>query len=621
MSNQKTDDRKFGSFAIELNFVSKEKMDRAFVVQKCVFERSGVNMPIGDVMIEMGLLTHDQREDILNHQANPADDDHGGKGTGDGRAPAEPERDADRDLDLEITIEKSKLAVYAYLNMETPVKEVKPKAVVSLLHSKGVIYGIASETLIKAFLAGELAEGEQWKIAAGKPPVPDQPPEIRYLFDIDPMKVGTLSEDGCMDWKDRGQIPQVKEGDQLALKIPGKKGEAGRDVMGREVPPPKARDKRIKCGKGVKRSQDGNAAHASSNGMPKIYGDGEITVIPTLEIKGDIGVETGHVEFDGHIEVRGCVESGYRVKAGSLWARELQNAEIEVEGDIMAQAGIFGSTIVCGGNLKAGHIHNATIELTGDIAVEREIFESVIECNGACSIGDGKIISSRISAKNGIKALDIGTEASRPSALDVGIDHKLQKEMQAIRSIIKKSKDKKLALVEEIEQMKARSDDLNTDLGELAQEQDVCMVQHRNLEAQLENKQGAGDEAARAKLNQALENMKEQMKGYEDQVEKMLNEDEQIGEALEKKVAEVKALTAKVERLGGQIDVLVESSQIDKGIPVLKVSGSIYTGTVISGPHCMMTTQEDFSGVRIAESDKPGPSGAKKWHMAISVLR
>jgi uncharacterized protein (DUF342 family) len=82
--------------------------------------------------------------------------------------------------------------------------------------------------------------------------------------------------------------------------------------------------------------------------------------------------------------------------------------------------GIFGATIKSGGNLKAGHVHNSDIILAGDMAVEKEIIEATIEANGRCLINDGIIISSTVSARMGITAMDIGTEASKSSEFDRG---------------------------------------------------------------------------------------------------------------------------------------------------------------------------------------------------------
>jgi hypothetical protein len=92
--------------------------------------------------------------------------------------------------------------------------------------------------------------------------------------------------------------------------------------------------------------------------------------------------------------------------------------------------------------LKAGHIHNADIILAGDMAVEKEIIESTIEANGRCLINDGIIIASTISAKMGITAMDIGTQASRSSELVVGIDQQMEREINAIKEEIQSNQSR-----------------------------------------------------------------------------------------------------------------------------------------------------------------------------------
>ena len=274
-------------------------------------------------------------------------------------------------------------------------------------------------------------------IAKGTDPVPDTPPEVKYHFDTDPLKVGTLTEDGLMDWKERGNLPQVKEGDLLAEKIPGLPGKEGMDVYGKKIPIPKARDKKFKCGKGARKSEDGMQVYATLTGFAKLSFNGEISVMPTLHIQGDVSLETGHVTFDGHIEVAGTIEKGYRVKGGSLQANDIHDAQIDIEGDISVTNGILGATIRCGGSIKAGHINNADIILAGNIAVEKEVIESKIEANGRCLVNDGIIIGSTISAKMGISVMDIGTEASKSSDLIVGIDQQREREVESIAAEIR----------------------------------------------------------------------------------------------------------------------------------------------------------------------------------------
>ena len=47
-----------------------------------------------------------------------------------------------------------------------------------------------------------------------------------------------------------------------------------------------------------------------------------------LVIDGDVGYETGHIEFDGHIEIRGSVLDGFRVTGRSLKVGEINKSEV-----------------------------------------------------------------------------------------------------------------------------------------------------------------------------------------------------------------------------------------------------------------------------------------------------
>jgi hypothetical protein len=58
-------DQRFGDIAIEMTLLSTEKLDRAFVVQRCIQKRIKVQLPIGKALKEMGLLSQDHLETIL----------------------------------------------------------------------------------------------------------------------------------------------------------------------------------------------------------------------------------------------------------------------------------------------------------------------------------------------------------------------------------------------------------------------------------------------------------------------------------------------------------------------------------------------------------------------------
>lgn len=621
MAHDQIANNRFGEIAVEMNFVDQEKIDKALVVQKRIFQKAKVSMPIGQILVEMGTITTDVCNQILDMQQE-IESKLTAVGADEKAAKKKRSRKAaaNGDNELDIKVSKDKLTVTATIEGEAPVTEFEVDDVKVMLHSESILYGIVEDAQIEAFLKGEFGVGEGWIIAKGTAPVPDAPPEIQYHFDTDPLKIGTLTEDGLMDWKDRGTLPQVKEGDLLAEKIPGPPGKEGMDVYGKKIPIPKARDKRFKCGKGARKSEDGMQVYATLSGFAKLSFNGEISVMPTLHIDGDISLETGHVTFDGHIEVTGTVEKGYRVKGGSLRANEIRDAEIDIDGDISATNGILGATVRCGGSLKAGHINNADIILAGDIAVEKEVIESKIEANGRFLINDGIIIGSTISAKMGISVMDIGTKASKSSELIVGIDQQLEREAEAIASEIQALKKDREDLPKLLEKLKEQSDQINTRLGEVAQEQDKCMVQHRQLEEKVgSNLPNQG--VAAEKLQQRLLELKARQEAYDREVAGLMEQDDAISQEIAATKTRIDESKGRLEELNNRLDAIAETRKTDQGIAAVKIGGNIYSGTKLTGPHSVLVLQEDLKRLSIVETEKPDHEGAKRWRFELAPFR
>ena len=612
---------RFGEIAVEMNYVDQDTIDKALVVQDRIFQKARVSMPIGEILVEMGAITAEACNEILTMQREI---EKKTAPTANSKTPTPKRSKKQRTQggsELDIRVSKDKLSAMAYIEGEVPVTDFDVNDVKVMLHSESILFGIVDDNLIEAFLKGEFSVGERWTIAKGTQPIPESPPQIKYHFDTDPLKVGTLTEDGFMDWKERGQLPQVKEGDLLAEKIPGPPGKEGMDVFGKKIPIPKARDRRFRCAKGARKSLDGLQVHAATAGIAKLSINGEISVMPTLTIPGDIALETGHVTFDGHIEVAGAVEKGYRVKGQSLRANEIRDAQIDVDGDISATHGIFGASIQSGGNLKAGHIHNADIILTGDLAVEKEIIESTIEANGRCLINDGIIIASTISAKMGISAMDIGTEASKSSELIVGIDQQLERKQESITNEISTLRAERENLPKHLENLRKESDRINTQLGEVAQEQDKCMVQHRRLqekvEAGLVNQEGVAAE----KLQRKISELKSKQDAFDQDVARLMEADDAISQDMAATETAIQESAQRIQDLKARLDVIEEARKADRGVAVVKIGGNVYAGTQCTGPHSVMVLQDNLKRLSIVETDKPDHEGKKRWRFELNPFR
>ena len=424
MADVKIQDQRFGDIAVHMNLVAQDKLDRALVVQKMIFARTKVQMPIGKVLKEMSAITQEQIDTVLDAQRYLTSDQNK---DGQCEVPEKASHVEGTVRGLCLNLSKDKLVATLSPSEDSP-EGFTLAAVKRYLADRKVIFGLVDDDALMKYLQQNPLPEEPFTVARGIPPVPAQPPKIVYHFDTDPLRIGTLNADGYMDWKNRGDIPQAAVGDLLVEKIIGKPGTPGTSVSGGELTPPRIRDPQIKCGKGAERSEDGLRVMAKIAGTPKLGSDGKIAVFGMLPINGDIGVETGHIHFDGYIEASGGVTSGYSVKGKGFRTSGIQDAVIEIEEDLNCTGGIYGSTLKVGGNIKAGHIHNCTVAVLGDIVVKKEIYGSTVETTGRCMIGEGKIVSSSIDAKKGVYARTIGSDASSPCTLTVGIDRKYHRD-------------------------------------------------------------------------------------------------------------------------------------------------------------------------------------------------
>lgn len=622
MANLAEKDKRFGDIAVDMQLLSKEKLERALVVQDLIFTRTKVHMAIGKVLMEMGVLTQQQIDNVLASQkylTTEGDEDDKDFGC------TLPENGETADNPIKrfsVTITKDKLSAFISPN-STPPEGLTLKALKEHLKARSVVFGLIADEVLERYLAQETLPIEPFKVANGKAAIPGKPPEIIYHFDTDPLRIGTLKEDGTMDWKNRGDIPQVKVGDVLVEKTKGDPGKPGMSVCGKELPPPRLRNPKLKCGKGAQRAEDGHHILAKIDGTPKLSNDGKVFVFNMLNIDGDIGVETGHIEYDGQIEATGGVNSGYTVKAKGLRTKEIQDAVIEVDEDLVCDAGMYGSTIKVGGSLKAGHIHNCTIEVLGELVVKKEIYESTIETNSRCLVVDGKLMDSKIDAKKGIYAKDVGSEGSNPCELTVGFDRKYERDMAGYKAEIDALKSQKQATEEALPQLEADADAVGEELGALAQEQDNFALQKRQFEEQLRgegpNPVDPDDEEERSMLEEMISELVEKNEEMDAKVRDLMAKEEKARKAMDDSRNRLKLSDEQIEKLKEKMELLTEAHKVDPGIPELKINGTIVSKTEIIAPHKEMCLPKDMRNVRIAETKEDPESN--RYKIKISNLR
>ncbi|MBI9077632.1 MAG: DUF342 domain-containing protein [Desulfatibacillum sp.] len=498
-------------------------------------------------------------------------------------------------------------------NPEAPM--ITPEQVMSLLDSYNIVHGIVSPDKISQALENARTYNSPVAIAKGYNAVPGTPRHIEYFFDIDPLRVGKVKEGGDLDFKERGEIPQVQKGQVIAQVVEGLEGIPGMDVFGQQIEAPKVDSIKmmVRVGKGAAKSEDGSAVVATTDGRPMVTGDGRLFVFPGLTIPGDVNLETGHIRFEGAIDVKGVVQDGFEVVGGSLTVKEIGKSTINVKGDLVVQGGILGANIQAGGTIKARHIYGSTVEAVGDILVEKQILDSRVITTGACLIPRGKILSSGICAKNGVDAMQVGSEASKPCTLLVGVDERLKREIDRIKAeieAIRKQRAKKEVFLEEIR--KAR-DKLQENVGRLAQVQDQALVATRDLERKIQ--ENDGDVSA---MTMRVTAINQQSSKVGEALETLLEKQERISEDKRTLEKEGASLQIQMDELKEEIEFLLARDTEEPGTPILKTKGTVFMGTAIKGAHASLTLPEDMTFIRIKEKRIMDENERPIWIMEVS---
>ena len=606
-------DSRFAVIAVKNQFAAPNDIQRAVSEQKRLFKETKTVKLIGDILVEFEVINKEQRDAILLKQSRlekTKDDENGKVQISDAMKRTED------DTEFELSVTEDKLKVFISPKREVP-DSITVQDIKSLLEINGITYGIAGDIQIAEYLKSKSSHKTPWKIAEGQPPEHGEDTIIKYYFETDSLKAGKIQDDGAIDFKDRGEIPQVKKGDLLAEKISAKEGKPGKDVYGQPIPFTGYKNKKLSYGQGVEISEDRLKIFAENDGLPSISAFGKIYVLPKLEISGDVGHGTGHVDFDGKILVTGTIRNGFCVKGGGLSAKEILKAEIETTGDIDVSGGIIGTSIKTEGSIRAKFIHEADIEALGSVVVEKEIIDSNIETSGECIISKGTILSSIITAKKGIRALQIGSEMSKPCKLTVGVDQRIKNELDKINGIIhinKKEKSEFNNRLKELEDLPIR---IENEIGKMAQIQDKAIVRKRNLQKEMEVLKKGSDPSYLADAETEINELDSEIKKVEEKLENLFDNQDQITEEIANVQQKLKKSEKEVHEQENRISEITEWSENDRGVPKVSVKDTIFQDTAIDGIYSSTTLKKNCQNVLIKEDKNQDPDDRAEWKIKV----
>ncbi|MGN7478404.1 DUF342 domain-containing protein [Solibacillus silvestris] len=272
-----------------------------------------------------------------------------------------------------------------------------------------------------------IVSGKAILIAQGTPPVKGEDAQIRYLQI--PERKPVIREDGKADYYDMNFIFEIEEGAWLGEKVHAQSGIPGTNVHGEPIAAQRGRDLPLKYDRksAYEEEEDGKTVLRSK--ISGVFEDhkGMVSVNHHLPISGDVGVETGNIDFNGSISIRGTVQAGFSVIAKGDISIEgpegVSGAKLikSIDGDIFIRGGIFGlgqTRVEAGGNIFVKHVNEAHLVAGQDINIGFYALGSNISAHSILvDERKGKIIGGTAIAKSTIVSAITGNRLERRTEL------------------------------------------------------------------------------------------------------------------------------------------------------------------------------------------------------------
>ncbi|NOX26379.1 MAG: DUF342 domain-containing protein [Deltaproteobacteria bacterium] len=241
----------------------------------------------------------------------------------------------------------------------------------------------------------KLAAGKRLRravlIARAIPPKPGKDAAISLYFD-DEKRAGTPRGDGSLDLRERNVVASIQEGTKIAVKTKAGKGIDGCDIFGGKIKAADGRELNILVDNGIRVEKGENSItyFAQKSGNVK-FKNNRLIIADIYNISGDVDYNTGNIDINTDLLVKGSVLPGFRVRTrgSATFEGSIDNgATLFIEGDMVVNKGIMGedTRIIVLGDLHSPFIQDAEVIVRGETIIGSYLYNSMLRANGGISI-------------------------------------------------------------------------------------------------------------------------------------------------------------------------------------------------------------------------------------------
>ena len=347
-------------------------------------------------------------------------------------------------------ITEDSMSASVFVTIPAEGETVTVEDITSFLRQNGVIAGIIYSEIEK--IVNEKIFLKDVVVAKGRSMVESKNGYYDFLFKTGEIKHPTIRSDGSVDYQSMSVIQSVSPGDLLAVYHPSVMGSSGLDVKNREIRCKPAKELPQIKGSGFEVSFDGNTYKATSEGRVE-YDNFKLHVRDLYELRKDLDLVIGRVDFRGDVVIHGNVRTGTFIRATKSVTVEgaVEAATIIAEGDIVLKKGMQGggkARLIAGGNIYANFIEFTEVKAKGNV-------EANIILNSTVSAGKsvlvkgkrGSIIGGTNYCVGEMETGHAGNKAEVKTVLASGISeeydkrhHLLTEKAESAKASIKKTK-------------------------------------------------------------------------------------------------------------------------------------------------------------------------------------
>lgn len=351
---------------------------------------------------------------------------------GDGPSPVENEA-----YHLQIS-DDSMEAVVRFFSPSENGKRMEQEEFTKDLQFRKIIFGIQTQLIQEHFQKGLFCT--DLVVAKGKEPRQGSDAHIEYYFNTDVQARPTIREDDSVDFFHLNAVNNCKKGEVLARIIPEDVGECGTNILGATIKQRDVKKDILKYGPRIELSEDKMTISSEVDGHVTLV-DGKVFVSDIYEVE-NVNNSTGDIEYEGSVQVKGNVQSNFKVKAkGNVIVNGVvEGAYIESGGDIIIARGMNGmgkGILKAEGNIVAKFLENVTVSAGGHITAGSVLYSNVMAGTEIEVTGKrGFITGGRVSATNKITVKTLGAEMGAPTIIEVGANPQVKQRYHALQKDI-----------------------------------------------------------------------------------------------------------------------------------------------------------------------------------------